>query len=212
MARRRRRPSLKRRRERPGDKYFREYERGLRSTQKDVPGPPAPRPIPTVLPGRSPRRYVPAKPLPMEFPEKPLAKSLPPVVPSALEPGPKLPKLPMREVIPGVKEKVLMPDLDQGPKPVLAPCSHSVPPQRKTPPAQAERGLPYVETDAQEEVSPARVGPVCPLLGEACLGPDCQWFDGISKCSVLSINESLSHLISLMNSLHAFLEYWKKDQ
>ena len=213
MVRRRRRRRVSRKRERPGDKYFKEYERGLRSTQGSVPGPPAPRPTPMILPGEPPKRRVPARSLPTEFPEKPLAKSPPPVVPSSsVGSEPRSPQLSVGcRVTPGVKEKVLMPDLDQSPRPVPVPA-HSVPPQGKPPPAQAERGFPYVETDAQEEALPARVGPVCPLLGDPCLGPDCQWFDGISKCSVLSINESLSHLISLMNSLHAFLEYWKKDQ
>lgn len=200
MARRRRRP--RRKRERPGDKYFREYKKGLRSKQQVVPGPPAPRYIPASLPVRP-------------LVEKPLVKMPPRVVASPLESDAGLPRLPRGcRVISGVVNGAMMPNPDQYPGPASCPTpiSHVVPPQGKTPPAQAERGLPVVETDTQKEAVPARVGPLCPLLGETCLGPNCQWFDGISKCSMLSVNESLSHLISLMNSLHAFLEYWKKDQ
>jgi hypothetical protein len=38
--------------------------------------------------------------------------------------------------------------------------------------------------------------PLCPLVGRACLGPDCLWFEPIHQCSVIAMTQTLYSVLA----------------
>lgn len=74
-------------------------------------------------------------------------------------------------------------------------------------PLPSAQGQAVAEEDlASSDVAPA--GSVCPLLGETCIGPRCQWF-GVTKCVVPEIFGLVSTqrgtLSVILDALHSLL-------
>jgi hypothetical protein len=53
---------------------------------------------------------------------------------------------------------------------------------------------PPKETEPPQLQSPGE--PLCPLLGRACLGPDCLWYEPLHRCSVIALTQTLYSVLA----------------
>lgn len=52
---------------------------------------------------------------------------------------------------------------------------------------------------------------LCPLIGQPCLGPQCEWWDGLNACSLKSLLSKQSEIVGRLSSLINLLEYLGKE-
>lgn len=183
---------------RPGDAYLKRAEVELRKQRRSRYG--GQRPIlvkiPQVTWADEPPAQIPVAPPPAFT--GPVRDKPPGVWPSSQPPTQATPFLSQEP--PGFLESSGGPSLDQPRYPAAPPPNYP----RITPPGYV--AIPSHDFDGgtypnDQGPGPSPAEPICPLVGNMCLGPGCLWFEPIHQCSMLAITQTLYSVLADLRRL-----------